>query len=295
MSKPAKKKPAPKKAPAKKPAPPSAAEPSAPEKQQGVELSNYKPDDFNANKGTERGHGLLEQSLRNYGAGRSILVDKSGRIVAGNKTHEVATAIGLKAVEVEVDGDTLVVVRRKDLDIDTPEGRALAVADNRVGEVNLAWDADVLNTMIESGVAIQDFFFDNELAALIPGLPPEESKVEKYTKNIAAPTYEPTREKKPAIVELMDETRAIELRDEIDRADISDADKAFLRAAATRHIRFSFKNIAEFYAHSGPEVQRLMEKSALVIIDLNKAIENGYAVLSEAVSDLIEEEEADEQ
>ena len=43
-------------------------------------------DSRNANKGTERGLALLDKSLRQYGAGRSILVDKNGRVIAGNKT-----------------------------------------------------------------------------------------------------------------------------------------------------------------------------------------------------------------
>ena len=40
------------------------------------------------------------------------------------------------------------------------------------------------------------------------------------------------------------------------------------------------QSIADFYAHSNKEVQDLMEESALVIIDFDKAIENGYVKLS---------------
>ena len=60
-----------------------------------IKASELTPDIRNANKGTERGRGALETSLRQYGAGRSILVDKHGRIVAGNKTLETAAEIGL--------------------------------------------------------------------------------------------------------------------------------------------------------------------------------------------------------
>jgi hypothetical protein len=49
-----------------------------------AKLSDLQPDRRNANKGTERGLKALDHSLRQYGAGRSILVDKHGRIIAGN-------------------------------------------------------------------------------------------------------------------------------------------------------------------------------------------------------------------
>ncbi len=62
-------------------------------------LSDLVPDPDNANRGTERGAALLEHSLRQYGAGRSILADKNGVVIAGNKTLEQAAALGL-AVEV---------------------------------------------------------------------------------------------------------------------------------------------------------------------------------------------------
>ena len=78
-----------------------------------------KPDPRNINKGTQRGRGLLEQSLREYGAGRSVLTDKHGTLIAGNKTHEVATEIGLPVRIIETDGNELVVVQRTDLDLTT--------------------------------------------------------------------------------------------------------------------------------------------------------------------------------
>lgn len=67
--------------------------------------------------------------------------------------------------------------------------------------------------------------------------------------------------------------------------------KAFLRKAATRHYAFNYKNIAEYYAHAPAEIQELMEESALVIIDYNNAIRNGYVQLSEDLKSLVESEE----
>lgn len=58
---------------------------------------------------------------------------------------------------------------------------------------------------------------------------------------------------------------------------ITEEERQFLKDAAGRHNVFNYRNIAEYYAHATPEMQRLMEKSALVIIDVDNAIANGYA------------------
>ena len=62
--------------------------------------------------------------------------------------------------------------------------------------------------------------------------------------------------------------------------------KAFLKVAAMRHVVFNFRNIAEYYAHADAKVQRLMEKSALVIIDFEDAIRNGFVIVSEKMAAL---------
>lgn len=94
-------------------------------------IADLTPDGDNFNKHTGFGQKLLEDSLRKFGAGRSIVVDRNGNIIAGNSTTETAAAIGMEDVEVvKTDGKKLVVVQRTDLDLDSPEGRELALADN---------------------------------------------------------------------------------------------------------------------------------------------------------------------
>jgi DNA modification methylase len=124
-------------------------------------------DDKNANLGTERGAGMLRQSLERFGAGRSILVDREGRIIAGNKTVERARAAGIdKLVVVPSDGRSLVAVQRTDLSLDDPEARALAIADNRVQEVDLVWDPEVL-AELGRDVDLGAFFDQGELEELL--------------------------------------------------------------------------------------------------------------------------------
>ena len=113
-----------------------------------AKLSDLLPDDKNFNKGTEFGQHLIEKSLRENGAGRSILLDKNNRIIAGNKTAENAAAIDLDdVVIVETDGTKLVAVKRTDIDLDSEQGRKMALADNATSAANLDWDEDALKAM----------------------------------------------------------------------------------------------------------------------------------------------------
>ena len=94
-------------------------------------IENLIPDDKNFNKGTQFGEHLMDESLRKFGLGRSILIDKNNRIIAGNKTAEKAADIGFdNVIIVETDGNSLVAVKRKDIDLDSAKGRELALADN---------------------------------------------------------------------------------------------------------------------------------------------------------------------
>ena len=107
------------------------------------------------------------------------------------------------------------------------------------------------------------------------------------------PTYEPVGEK-PNIEELLDDTKAKDLIASIKESSLSDEEKQFLMTAASRHIVFDYSKIANFYAHSSKECQELMEKSALVIIDFNKAIENGFVKMTNEMIDMFDLEEQDE-
>lgn len=118
-------------------------------------ISDLTPDPSNANLGTQRGRGVLDRSVRQRGAGRSILVDKNGVVIAGNKTLEVAEDIGLPIRVIATDGKELIVHQRTDLDLlEDPEARLLAIEDNRAGQLGLAWDyAAVLRVAGESDVS----------------------------------------------------------------------------------------------------------------------------------------------
>ena len=108
-----------------------------------MSIEKLKFDKKNINKHTEYGMSLLEKSLRQNGAGRSILVDKDDNIIAGNGIVEAAVNAGItKTKVVEVTGDELVVVKRTDLELDSKQGREMALADNATAAADLQWDEE---------------------------------------------------------------------------------------------------------------------------------------------------------
>ena len=112
----------------------------------------------------------------------------------------------------------------------------------------------------------------------------EEALIESaYTKKVSVPVYVPQYQK-PSVYELFDHMKSMKLIKRINESNVSAEDKKFLIYAAQRHIIFNFAKIADYYAHSSAEMQDLMEQSALVIVDFDKAIENGFATLNNELS-----------
>lgn len=131
------------------------------------------PDNKNFNKGTQFGEHLMDESLRKFGLGRSILLDKNNRIISGNKTTEKAGELGYeKVLVIETDGSTLVAVKRNDIDIDSTVGRELALADNATSKANLSWDEEMIMQCAEQ------FDFDPEEWGVFMSEPEEESQEE---------------------------------------------------------------------------------------------------------------------
>ena len=108
-----------------------------------------------------------------------------------------------------------------------------------------------------------------------------------YTKAINIPQYLP-RDSMPHISSLVDYKKYSQLLIDINNSTVTDEEKKFLRLAASRHIVFNYANCADYYAHATPEMQRLMEQSALVILDVNDAIANGYVKLSKDIRAILE-------
>ncbi len=111
----------------------------------------------------------------------------------------------------------------------------------------------------------------------------EDASKNLYTKKIQVPIYEP-RNKKPHLLNTFDNSKTKNLIAKINASNLRDDEKEFLVIAASRHTVFNYEIIADYYAHSLPEMQRLMEESALVIIDFDKAIEDGFVKLCNEIT-----------
>ena len=110
---------------------------------------------------------------------------------------------------------------------------------------------------------------------------PDESE-NKYSSKIQAPVYEP-KNKKPHLLELLNDSKTKRIIREIENSNVDAAEKTFLIEAAKRHTVFNYESIADYYAHATPEMQHLMERSALVIIDFDKAISYGYVKICDEI------------
>lgn len=240
-------------------------------------LADLTPDPRNARKHNPRNVGMLEKSLNEVGAARSIVIDENGVVLAGNATIEAAGRAGIERVQVvDADGETIVAVRRTGL-TQTQKTR-LALYDNRTAEL-ADWDAEVIASLVAEDEKVLDGLFDNnELLAVL-------DNDDTYTSIVQSPIYKITSDK-PSLHELVDRKKHEELITEINKSKINQDEKQFLQFAAQRHIVFNYAKIAEYYAHSEISMQNLMENSALVIIDFNKAIEKGFVKLQDMLEQL---------
>lgn len=137
-----------------------------------TQLRHVHPDKKNARTHNERNLSALEQSLKQFGAGRSIVIDERGRILAGNGITEAARRVGIKNVRViEADGKSIIAIRRTGLTETQKVG--LALADNRTSEL-AGWNEKVLEELSRQVDLTQVGFTEEELRTMFNPAPPAE-------------------------------------------------------------------------------------------------------------------------
>lgn len=214
----------------------------------------------------------LANSIKMFGWTQPIVVDDQNVVVIGHGRLMAAKELNL---------DRVPVVRRDDL---TEEQiNACRLADNKTNES--PWDFSKLEEELASlaidGIDMSQFGFDQDT---------DESPSDPYTGKTNIPQYEPSEEV-ATLSELVRTDKTAELLDEILNSSVSEDEKSFLRMAAQRHLAFNYKKIADYYSRASEEMQELMEKSALVIIDYNDAIANGYTTLNSDIKEMFEDVE----
>ena len=240
-------------------------------------MNDIRFDERNYRIHNQKNKDLIKKSLEELGAGRSIVVDKEGEIIGGNGVYEQAKNLNMPIKMVETDGTELVVVKRVDLATADEKRKKLAIMDNSTSDSS-EFDFDALRL---------DFDISKlaELGVDVPEVKPDTT----YTTKINIPQYE-VEEDDVDVSQLYDDTKQKMLLDAINRSDLSEEEKSFLMLATYRHVVFNYRNIAEFYAKASKECQQLMEQSALVIIDYDDALKNGYTTLSAKIQEVFENE-----
>lgn len=216
----------------------------------------------------------VANSIKEFGFKVPIIIDKNGEIVAGHTRYKASMELGLEEVPCIVADD-----------LTEEQVKAFRLADNKVSEKAL-WNYDLLEIeLADIGIDMSGFGFLEDLE--------EEATNEldfEYTNKIKIPQYEITGFE-PKIQDLVDDYKVNQLIEEIEASNVSREQKDFLIKAAQRHLTFNYGDIAEYYAHQDKEMQELMEKSALVIIDIKDAIANGFVELTDKLEEIMNDEE----
>lgn len=212
----------------------------------------------------------------------SSIKGKDGKyiVVGGNMRLRACVELGYKEVPCKI------------LDVNTPmeKLREYAIKDNEAFGQN---DFDILANEWDSAELVDwgmeaDYLAGGDIEEFEENADGSGADDTHYSRKIEAPVYEITG-KEPTIEECVNVDNVKKLLQDIDASSVSEEQKEMLRACAYRHAAIRFDNMAEYYAHQGPEMQRLMEDSALVIIDFDKAIERGFVEMTSRLLSLIPE------
>ena len=239
-----------------------------------VDIDSIKPYKNNAKEHPQEQIEQIKNSIKQFnmidpiGIWNNEIVEGHGRLIACKEL-----------------GYTEVPIIRLD-HLTDEERKAYTLAHNKL-TMNSDFDIDILNNELDDilNIDMSDFGFDL-------GVEDEENNIEEnpYTTKINIPQYE-IKGEEPIIEELIEVNKTNELIEEIKKSNVTEEQKQFLIKSAQRHLGFNYSKIAEYYAHQDKEMQDLMEKSALVIIDFDDAIKNGYAELKKEIDNMEDEED----
>lgn len=229
-----------------------------------LKLSELIPYARNPRK-NENAVDAVAESIKQCGYVAPIIVDENNEILAGHTRFKALKK--LKYTECEA---------LRVCGLSEEQKKKFRILDNKTGEL-ATWDNDLLLAELEE-LDFDGFDFGF-------GLETEENK---YSTKTNIPQYE-IQEDDVTLAECVDDEKTQSLITEIENAKISEDEKDFLIKAAFRHNVFNYAKIANYYAKASEEMQNLMEKSALVIIDYDDAIANGYVKLTKKLKDILGE------
>jgi hypothetical protein len=104
----------------------------------------------NPNRHTERGSQLVTDSIQTVGFADSMTVDRDGVVLSGNQRLDSLGEAQLKdPIVVQSDGTRPIIHQRTDLKAGDERAKKLAVLANRTQELNLDWDAGLLQDFVD--------------------------------------------------------------------------------------------------------------------------------------------------
>ena len=238
-----------------------------------MKLADIKPYEKNQKKHPEEQVKNIATSIKKYGFVQPIVLSADNEIIIGHGRYLAAKQMKLKDVPC-VYADNLT----------EEQIRELRIIDNKLNESE--WDIDFLKMDLEE-LDFSDFDIDFGLGDDDVEDDYDVSEDGTYTQKTEIPQYEVTGEV-PKLNECVEIEKYNQLVESINASSVSEDEKKFMLYAAARHLAFDYTKVAEYYAAASKEMQELMEESALVIIDFEDAIKNGYVVLNKRIQEMID-------
>ena len=126
-------------------------------------LSAFRPLLANPNRHTPQGLGQLEAAMDRHGYVAPMTAAKNGTVLDGNaRLEKAATKFpGVAPLVVEHDGTRPVIMVRTDIaSADDPLARDIIVSSNRIAEIDLDYDLDVLKQFAADRLDLTPYEFD---------------------------------------------------------------------------------------------------------------------------------------
>lgn len=255
-------------------------------KQGLIKIDKIKPYKRNAKIHNSLQLEQIKNSILEFGFTNPLIVDSDFNLIAGHGRLEALKMLN----RVDFKDKPIKEVNAVIIDgLSETQKRALIIADNKIAE-NAIWDEELLKSEL---LELDDLNFDldllgfseDELKTFLLNESEKNIKQNVYTEKIVTPIYE-IKGELPEIKELCDTKEYDDKIKKIEKAEIPNELKEFLKFSATRFLKFDFAKIAEFYAHQQKNIKEIFEDLLLVFIDYDKALEQGYIELTSEIEQI---------
>lgn len=132
-------------------------------------LSDFRPQEDNANAHTERGLKALSEAYSEVGYVAPMTAAANGEVLDGSARLEQAfDQFDDEALVIRHDGSRPIVMIRTDVeDADDPRAKRISYGANRIAQLDLNFDPGQLLIDKEAGIDFSGLFYENEFEMLI--------------------------------------------------------------------------------------------------------------------------------